>query len=333
MRLLFLLSNIVLNNSLLAETFSVNKRFGLRSSQLDVYPIQTRKSLEMRNQLQKVTVLFIVLLCNLPFLAQSQTYQTISDGSWSSSSTWSGGSIPSVYLGGKDVTISHRVSWNMGNDLYVQSGTLNVSGKLIIPNSNIIMEHSSGVINLECGLIIIYDNNFENIQGTVNFNCCGGIQLGNGNYKNENSARTNGYGYIYSRNGNIERSGGSFSSGISWCIGKGDGVSLPTSENCGNANPPGGYRDETYINSRCSCLNINASAGSDRTICSGQSVTLTASGGGSYSWSNGQSSQSITVSPSSTTNYTVFVTDGNGCSGEDEVRVTVESCSDNVTDN
>ncbi len=265
----------------------------------------------------------MLLLWSLPILLFSQTYQTVSNGSWSSSSTWSGGSVPSVYLGGKNVTISHRVTWNMGNDLYLQSGTLNISGKLIIPDHNIKMESSGGVINLECGLIIIYDDNFENKNATVNFNCCGGIQLGNGNYKNENSARTNGYGYIYSRNGNIENSGGSFSSGISWCIGNGNGVNLPTSENCGSANPPRGYRDETFINTRCVCLNANA--GADKATCRGQSVALTASGGGSYMWSTGQTTQSINVSPSSNTTYTVTVSNSYGCSDEDQVRVTVYS--------
>jgi photosystem II stability/assembly factor-like uncharacterized protein len=45
------------------------------------------------------------------------------------------------------------------------------------------------------------------------------------------------------------------------------------------------------------------------TICSGQTVTLTAIGGTNYSWSNGQTTQSIAVSPvSGITNYTVSST-------------------------
>jgi gliding motility-associated-like protein len=51
------------------------------------------------------------------------------------------------------------------------------------------------------------------------------------------------------------------------------------------------------------------------TICAGQSVTLTAtpsSPGGTYLWSNGATTQSITVSPGSTTSYTVTYT-LNGC--------------------
>ncbi|MFM7767698.1 MAG: hypothetical protein ACKO9S_07565, partial [Bacteroidota bacterium] len=49
----------------------------------------------------------------------------------------------------------------------------------------------------------------------------------------------------------------------------------------------------------------------DSTICSGQSATLTASGGGTYLWSNGSTASSITVSPTQTTTYSVTIT--NGC--------------------
>jgi len=73
-------------------------------------------------------------------------------------------------------------------------------------------------------------------------------------------------------------------------------------------------------------VNVNlvpvADAGEDVTIESGQNVTLTATGGNSYLWSNGQTTQSISVSPEESTVYTVetFV---NGCSNSDEVYVSV----------
>ncbi len=69
-----------------------------------------------------------------------------------------------------------------------------------------------------------------------------------------------------------------------------------------------------------------AYAGTDQTICTGTSAVLTASGGTSYSWLPGNSSAaSITVSPSSTTTYSVIVTDANGCTSSDAVNLYVNS--------
>ncbi|WP_198151514.1 hypothetical protein, partial [Formosa algae] len=68
-----------------------------------------------------------------------------------------------------------------------------------------------------------------------------------------------------------------------------------------------------------------ANAGEDKTIESGESVTLTASGGSEYLWNNGSTTQSITVSPSQTTTYTVEVSNAGGCSDSDAVQVTVNA--------
>ncbi len=54
-----------------------------------------------------------------------------------------------------------------------------------------------------------------------------------------------------------------------------------------------------------------------------QSVTLAATGGVSYSWSNGGTGASITVSPMATTTYTVTATDAYGCSNTASVTITV----------
>src|SRR5205814_711828 len=48
------------------------------------------------------------------------------------------------------------------------------------------------------------------------------------------------------------------------------------------------------------------------TFCAGGSVTLTASSASSYLWSNGATTQSITVNANG--DYSVTVTGGNGCS-------------------
>ncbi|WP_162427489.1 Ig-like domain-containing protein [Pontibacter pudoricolor] len=62
-------------------------------------------------------------------------------------------------------------------------------------------------------------------------------------------------------------------------------------------------------------------AGGPTTFCQGGSVTLTASGGNSYLWSNGATTESITVTTSG--NYTVQVTDGNSCTSASSAPVAV----------
>ena len=76
----------------------------------------------------------------------------------------------------------------------------------------------------------------------------------------------------------------------------------------------------------------NAGAGPDVTICSGNSTTLNASGGISYSWSptTGLSDPDIAdpeAYPTSTTAYVVDVTDAYGCVARATVTVTVEICA------
>jgi gliding motility-associated-like protein len=58
-------------------------------------------------------------------------------------------------------------------------------------------------------------------------------------------------------------------------------------------------------------------------ICSGQTTILTATGATSYTWSNGINGNSQTVSPTSTTVYTVLGTDGNGCINSSIATTTV----------
>jgi SdrD B-like domain/Putative Ig domain len=63
-------------------------------------------------------------------------------------------------------------------------------------------------------------------------------------------------------------------------------------------------------------------AGADKEVCLGQSVTLTATGGGTYVWSTGAATASINVSPTAITKYYVTVTAANGCIAGDTVIVT-----------
>ena len=71
-----------------------------------------------------------------------------------------------------------------------------------------------------------------------------------------------------------------------------------------------------------------ANAGSDTSICPGSSTSLSASGGTSYQWSptNGlsnPSSANLIANPSTTTTYSVTVSNANGCSSSDQVVVSV----------
>jgi hypothetical protein len=69
-------------------------------------------------------------------------------------------------------------------------------------------------------------------------------------------------------------------------------------------------------------VTVSASAG---TICDGESTILTASGANSYTWSNGGTGASITVSPSTTTLFTATGTDSNGCTSSGGTTITVNA--------
>jgi uncharacterized protein YjdB len=68
-----------------------------------------------------------------------------------------------------------------------------------------------------------------------------------------------------------------------------------------------------------------SNAGPDVEICLGESTTLTASGIGTYTWSDGSTSSSLTVTPIATITYTLTVTATNGCMDTDQVTITVNS--------
>lgn len=87
------------------------------------------------------------------------------------------------------------------------------------------------------------------------------------------------------------------------------------------------------VDSATSAVTVNpnpvAIAGVDQSLCAGGSVTLTGSGGGTYVWNGGNlvnaAGASQTDSPSSTSDYILQVTDGNGCTDNDTLTVTVNA--------
>jgi len=69
----------------------------------------------------------------------------------------------------------------------------------------------------------------------------------------------------------------------------------------------------------------------DTSICIGDTIQLVASNGTSYSWSPNYNISNTTISnplvwPTVTTNYIVNITNANGCSTKDTVKVTVSNC-------
>ena len=69
-------------------------------------------------------------------------------------------------------------------------------------------------------------------------------------------------------------------------------------------------------------LPIPSLAGQD-TLCSGDIVQISATGGGSYLWSTGDTTASILLSPSVSGWLSTQVTDANGCQGKDSIWITV----------
>ena len=191
------------------------------------------------------SVLFLLLAPQS--LAYATTYTTIADGNWHNASTWQSGLVPDRFLGGDQVTINHRVTYG-GDSLFIENGTLNVNAVLVIDNQNIKMEDANGQVNINQGLIIIDNANFE-VQGTVTFSESA-VQICNGNYTDlaSGSGGTHGDGYIYIDNDNVENIGSaSFSSQIDWCTRNGNGVNLPTAQNCSVAQPPvGDCKNESH---------------------------------------------------------------------------------------
>lgn len=69
----------------------------------------------------------------------------------------------------------------------------------------------------------------------------------------------------------------------------------------------------------------NASAGGNTSLCIGSSKLINASGGVDFVWNTGDTTATINISPTVNTNYSVTVTDANGCVAADTILVSIDS--------
>ncbi|MFH0895943.1 MAG: gliding motility-associated C-terminal domain-containing protein [Bacteroidota bacterium] len=132
--------------------------------------------------------------------------------------------------------------------------------------------------------------------------------------------------------------GGSLGTGAGWnwytggcgtaLAGSGSTLTVsPSSSNTYYVLASGTCNTTTCASLLVNVTNITASAGVNQTICTGATTTLTASGGGTYQWSElSQTTPSIVVTPGATTTYTVTVTVGS-CSETATVVVNITSAA------
>ena len=117
----------------------------------------------------------------------------------------------------------------------------------------------------------------------------------------------------------------------SWS-GEGFSSALRNPQNIGMYHEPGNYHFiVTATTNEAVCVAATTvtilplpaiSAGSDKSLCSGDTLILSGSGGISYLWSNGVTDNQAFV-PAETQTYTLNGIDGNGCSASDQVNITV----------
>jgi hypothetical protein len=89
-----------------------------------------------------------------------------------------------------------------------------------------------------------------------------------------------------------------------------------------NASNSSGSSTATLVLNVSAAPNITV-ASSNNNVCSGNPVTISASGASIYTWSNNTTGSSITVSPTSTTTYSVTGTDQSGCSSTQTITINV----------
>ena len=215
--------------------------------------------------------------------------------------------ITSSTCGNNDGEINITASGNGTLTYSINNGTTFQSGNLFT--------------NLPAGTytVIVKDANGCEVSQTTQISSLNAPIITAINTTNPNCGSSNG-GII------INASGGS--SPYTYSID--NGGNFQTSNNFTNLSP-GSYSIVVKDNLGCEVsqqVSLNSTniptinAGSNRNICIGEFITLTATGGVSYVWSNGVTNGQ-SFAPTVTTTYTVTGTDANGCSATSTVTITV----------
>jgi gliding motility-associated-like protein len=101
--------------------------------------------------------------------------------------------------------------------------------------------------------------------------------------------------------------------------------SIPVTGGCGTISATGKIIVLESPKASVSVTDISGLVDDDGTICAGDEVILTASGGATFVWGDGQTNSIIAVSPKTTTEYAVSVLDENGCSAMIKTTIVVNT--------
>ncbi|MFM7089799.1 MAG: T9SS type B sorting domain-containing protein, partial [Bacteroidota bacterium] len=101
--------------------------------------------------------------------------------------------------------------------------------------------------------------------------------------------------------------------------------SIPLTGGCGNISAKGAIYVKKNLNASVSIADKSGLVNNDGVICIGESAILTANGGSSFQWQNGETGSVIAVSPKVSTDYAVTVTGSDGCAEIVKTSITVHA--------
>lgn len=211
-----------------------------------------------------------------------------------SSCTAPTGSASVTVTGG---TPGYTYSWSTGQTTQAVSGL--APGTYVVT----VIDNSCNPKMQADTIVITGAGSFSVTTSQVNVGCSGGSGSATANV----TGGTSPYTYNWSSGGGTNATATGLSAGIY-------SVTITDAGGCVSVNA-------ITITSTGS---VTATAGPASTICAGQTVMLNSFGGTDYAWSSGQSTSSVSVSPTTSTTYSVIVSNGS-CADTAYVTVTVNA--------